>query len=108
MIVAVSPAPSSGRRWWKRARSTSGRLPGSTVGREQMERLAARSSQRAEVPLVEESSQGRLHHRRDAGRDFDEPLHGKAGLETASFEERRKTRRLTTSLYLKIRAIIWV
>src|ERR671913_2517583 len=29
------------------------RLPGSTVGREQMERLAARSSQRAEVPLVE-------------------------------------------------------
>jgi hypothetical protein len=32
----------------------------------------------------------------------------KAGLETDSFEERRRTRRLTTSLYLKIRAIIWV
>ena len=40
------------------------------------------------------------------GKDRD--VHRKAGLETASFKERRKTRRLTTSLYLKIRAIIWV
>ena len=104
----MTSAPASDHTHDRRVADASASTVTDVKGREQMERLAARSSQRAEVPLVEESSQGRLHHRRDAGRDFDEPLHRKAGLETASFKERRKTRRLTTSLYLKIRAIIWV